>query len=155
NAFLASNDMSGSLAGKLLVVPLAGQESASGNTLVITATGAGQIYTGAAPITLNIAAARTAPGDRAVSLLAGDLLTQFRAAPLTVGANTSGRLQPETDLAGQFSNSGGPNGTFLAPINSLFNAPSGGRGWQMGSLLLIDTISDQLAANWLGDLSSG
>jgi hypothetical protein len=155
NAFLASNDMSGSLAGKLLVVPLAGRELSDGSTLVITATGAGQIYTGAAPVTLNLAAARTTPGDRAVGLLAGDLLTQFLAAPLTVAANTNGRLQSETDLAGQFSGSGGPNGTFLAPINSLFNAPSSGRGWQMGSLALTDANTDLLVADWLGDLSTG
>ena len=153
--FLASNDMSGALAGKLLVVPLLGRQDLAGSTVTLTANGAGQLYTGAAPVTLTLVGSRSAPDNRTVGLNAGDLISQFRSPPFALGSAGSGRIQPAGIMAGNISGSGGPTGTFAAALNSLLlDSPLAGRGWQAGSLALTDANTDLLAAVWAGDLTN-
>ncbi len=153
--FLASNDMSGALAGKLLVVPVFGQEDLAGGTVTLTANGAGRLYSGAAPVMLTFVGTRSAPDNRTVAFSAGDVISQFRSPPFALGSAGSGRIQPAGILAGNISGTSGPTGTYAAALNSLLlDSPSAGRGWQAGSLALTDANTDVLAAVWAGDLTN-
>ncbi len=153
--FLASNDMSGALAGKLLVVPLLGQEDLAGGTITLTANGAGRLYSGAAPVMLTFVGTRGAPDNRTVAFNAGDLISQFRSPPFALGSAGSGRIQPAGIMAGNISGSSGPTGTYAAALNSLLlDSPAAGRGWQAGSLALTNANADVLAAVWAGDLTN-
>jgi len=153
--FLASNDMSGALAGKLLVVPLLGRQDLAGGTVTLTANGAGRLYTGAAPVTLTLVGTRPAPDNRSVAFNAGDLISQFRSPPFALGGAGSGRVQPAAIMAGNISGSSGPTGPYAAALNSLLlDSPAAGRGWQAGSLALTNANADVLDAVWAGDLTN-
>jgi hypothetical protein len=155
NAYLASNDMSGALAGQLLMAPLVGYQTYAGGAVTFAGTGAGRLFSGAGAFSAVVGAARTAPQERAAALAAGDAISQFRSALIHLPVAGAGRVQPVTELTGTIA--GGITGAFLAPVTSLLLDPAGvnGRGWQAGNLGFTDANADLLAGVWLGDLSGG